>query len=49
MMIKNHESVLLVMIERTTLVTILEKLQSKNADEEYEKCTVGFPISISHG
>ena len=37
MMGSNHKSALLVMTDRTTLITMLEKLQSKNADEIYEK------------
>lgn len=37
MMGSNHKLALLVMTDRTTLVTMLEKLQSKNAEEVYEK------------
>ena len=37
MMGKNHKSALLVMTARTTLVTMLEKLESKNAEEVYQK------------
>ncbi|QJP33935.1 IS30 family transposase [Nonlabens sp. Ci31] len=37
MMGSNHKSALLVMTDRTTLVTMLERLSSKNADEVYEK------------
>ena len=37
MMGSNHKSALLVMTDRTTLVTMIEKLKSKNADEVYEK------------
>lgn len=37
MMGRNHKSVLLVVTDRTALVTMLEKLQSKNGDEVYEK------------
>lgn len=37
MMGSNHKSALLVMTDRTTLITMLEKLQSKNAEEVYEK------------
>lgn len=37
MMGSNHKSALLVMTDRTTLVTMLEKLKSKSADEVYEK------------
>lgn len=37
MMGKNHKSALLVMTDRTTLVTMLEKLESKNAEEVYQK------------
>lgn len=37
MMGSNHKSALLVMTDRTTLITMLEKLKSKNADEVYEK------------
>jgi len=37
MMGSNHKSALLVMTDRTTLVTMLEKLQSKNAEEVYKK------------
>mgnify|MGYP000683808101 CR=1 FL=1 len=33
MMGVNHKSALLVMTDRTTLVTIIEKLESKNANE----------------
>jgi len=39
MMGSNHKSALLVMTDRTTLITMLEKLQSKNADEVYKKMT----------
>jgi len=37
MMGSNHKSALLVMTDRTTLITMIEKLQSKNADEVYTK------------
>lgn len=37
MMGKEHKSALLVMTDRTTLITMIEKLNSKNADEVYEK------------
>jgi IS30 family transposase len=37
MMGSNHKSALLVMTDRATLVTMLEKLKSKSADEVYEK------------
>ena len=37
MMGKNHKSALLVMTDRATLVTMIEKLNSKNADEVYRK------------
>lgn len=37
MMGSNHKSALLVMTDRTTLITMIEKLKSKNADEVYEK------------
>lgn len=37
MMGQNHKSALLVMTDRTTLVTMLEKLKGKQADEVYEK------------
>lgn len=37
MMGSNHKSALLVMTDRTTLVTMIEKLSSKNADEVYQK------------
>ncbi|MCL4166589.1 UNVERIFIED_CONTAM: hypothetical protein GTU68_001585 [Idotea baltica] len=37
MMGSNHKSALLVMTDRATLVTMIEKLQSKNADEVYMK------------
>jgi IS30 family transposase len=37
MMGKEHKSALLVMTDRTTLITMIEKLSSKNADEVYEK------------
>ncbi|TLP77234.1 IS30 family transposase [Maribacter sp. ACAM166] len=37
MMGSNHKSALLVMTDRTTLITMLEKLHSKNADEVYLK------------
>ena len=37
MMGKNHKSALLVMTDRATLVTMIEKLSSKNADEVYKK------------
>lgn len=37
MMGSNHKSALLVMTDRTTLITMLDKLQSKNAEEVYEK------------
>lgn len=33
----NHKSALLVMTDRTTLITMIEKLNSKNADEVYQK------------
>lgn len=34
---ENHKSALLVMTDRTTLVTMIEKLNSKNAEEVYHK------------
>lgn len=37
MMGSNHKSALLVMTDRTTLITMIEKLNSKNADEVYQK------------
>lgn len=37
MMGKEHKSALLVMTDRTTLITMIEKLSSKNADEVFEK------------
>jgi len=37
MMGSNHKSALLVMTDRTTLVTMIEKLSSKNANEVYQK------------
>lgn len=37
MMGSNHKSALLVMTDRTTLITMIEKLKSKNADEVYVK------------
>lgn len=37
MMGSNHKSALLVMTDRTTLITMIEKLSSKNADEVYLK------------
>lgn len=37
MMGSNHKSALLVMTDRTTLITMIEKLGSKNADEVYQK------------
>jgi len=37
MMGKNHKSALLVMTDRSTLITMIEKLNSKNADEVYER------------
>ena len=37
MMGENHKSALLVMTDRATLVTMIEKLDSKNADEVYNK------------
>lgn len=37
MMGSNHKSALLVMTDRTTLITMIEKLKSKNAEEVYEK------------
>jgi IS30 family transposase len=37
MMGSNHKSALLVMTDRTTLLTMIEKLKSKNADEVYQK------------
>jgi IS30 family transposase len=37
MMGRNHKSALLVMTDRATLVTMIEKLNSKNADEVYMK------------
>ncbi|SFH92854.1 IS30 family transposase [Halpernia frigidisoli] len=37
MMGSNHKSALLVMTDRTTLVTMIEKLKSKNAEEVYQK------------
>ena len=33
----NHKSALLVITDRTTLITMIEKLNSKNADEVYQK------------
>jgi IS30 family transposase len=33
----NHKFALLVMTDRTTLITMIEKLKSKKADEGYEK------------
>ena len=37
MMGSNHKSALLVMTDRATLVTMIEKLKNKNAEEVYEK------------
>jgi IS30 family transposase len=37
MMESNHKSALLVMTDKKTLVTMIERLQSKNADEVYCK------------
>ena len=37
MMGSNHKLALLVMTDRTILVTMIEKLKSKNTDEFYEK------------
>ena len=37
MMGSNHKSALLVMTDRTTLVTMIEKLETKNADEVNQK------------
>lgn len=37
MMGSNHKSALLVMTDRTTLLTMIEKLKSKNAEEVYQK------------
>lgn len=37
MMGSNHKSALLVMTDRATLVTMIEKLKGKNAEEVYEK------------
>ena len=37
MMGSNHKSALLVMTDRATLITMIEKLQSKNAEEVYHK------------
>ena len=37
MMGSNHKSALLVMTDRKTLITLIEKLQSKNAEEVYSK------------
>lgn len=37
MMGSNHKSALLVMTDRTTLITMIEKLESKNANEVYTK------------
>jgi len=37
MMGSNHKSALLVMVDRTTLVTMIEKLSSKSADEVHDK------------
>lgn len=37
MMGKNHKSALLVMTDRTTLITMIEKLESKGAEEVYQK------------
>jgi IS30 family transposase len=37
MMGSKHKSALLVKTDRTTLITIVEKLKSINADEVYEK------------
>ncbi len=48
MMGSNHKSALLVMTDRATLVTMIEKLSSKNADEVYRKMNerlTGFSAS----
>jgi IS30 family transposase len=37
MMGSNHKPALLVMTDRTTLIRMIEKLKSTNADEVYEK------------
>jgi len=37
MLAKNHKSALLVITDRATLVTMIEKLKTKNADEVYTK------------
>ncbi len=37
MMGSHHKSALLVMTDRTTLVTMIDKLNSKNAEEVYRK------------
>lgn len=37
MMGKDHKSALLVMTDRTTLVTMLEKLPGKQAEDIYQK------------
>ncbi|MEC5157476.1 IS30 family transposase [Chryseobacterium sp. MP_3.2] len=37
MMGSNYKSALLVMTDRTTLITMIEKLKSKNAEEVYQK------------
>ncbi|MGE0930845.1 IS30 family transposase [Peijinzhouia sedimentorum] len=48
MMGENHKSALLVMTDRSTLVTMIEKLDSKNAEEVYNKINsrlTGFSTS----
>lgn len=37
MMGSNHKSAVLVMTDRATLITMIEKLSSKNADQVYQK------------
>jgi len=39
MMGKNHQSALLVLVDRVTLITTLEKLEGKNADVIEQKIT----------
>ena len=43
MMGSKHKSALLVMTDRTTLVTMIEKLKSKNAEEVYQKMSKKLP------
>jgi len=45
MMGSNHKSALLVMTDRTTLVTMIEKLESKNADEINSKMVKRLTLS----